>query len=115
MSTRRAQGVDLRAVGLAAVDGEDAHAHAFAVFGDRVGDLQGEFARGREDERLRIFLRGEVVEDGEGEGGGLAGAGLRLADDVGAGEHEGDHARLDGRRFGVAKFGDGLENLLAEI
>jgi hypothetical protein len=59
-----------------------------AVFADVVGDLGGEFTRGRQDERAgRLGLPGlrrarETVDDGECEGCGLAGAGLGDAEKV---------------------------------
>jgi hypothetical protein len=60
---------------------------------------------------LRIFLSLKIVENGEGEGGGFACAGLGLTDYVNAGEHEGDHARLNGSGLGIAEFSDGLHDL----
>jgi hypothetical protein len=45
---------DLRSVGLTAVDGQHAHVEVLAVFGHRIGDLQGKFARGREDQCLHV-------------------------------------------------------------
>ena len=53
----------------------------------------------------------EPVEDGEREGGGLAGAGLGGGEDIAAGEDQRDGFGLDGGRGGVPLFGDGLEQV----
>jgi hypothetical protein len=86
-----------------------------AVLGHRIGNLQGEFARGREDQSLHMSLRLKVLENGEGKGGGLAGAGLCLTDHIRAGEHDGDQRGLDGRRRGIAKLGNGLHDLVTQV
>ena len=67
--------------------------------------LRGEFARRFEDERARAggMMLAELRENGQGERGGLAGAGLGAADDVASGEHERDGAELDGRRLDVTR------------
>jgi hypothetical protein len=43
------------------------------------------------------------------ETGGLAGAGLRRAEQVAAGEDHRDGLQLDRRRFGIALVGDGAQ------
>ena len=70
----------------------------FAILGHRIGDLQGKFARRRENQCLHVSILFKVVKNGEGEGGGLACACLGLTDHIHTCEHEGNHARLDGRR-----------------
>jgi hypothetical protein len=50
------------------------------------------------------------MKDGEGEGGGFAGAGLGAAEDVLAGHHVGDSLGLDGCGDGVILCGEGAEN-----
>jgi hypothetical protein len=45
------------------------------------------------------------------EPGGLAGAGLRGAEQVAACEYDGDGLRLDGGGYGVALLGDAAEQL----
>ena len=73
--------------------------------------LRGEFARGFEDERARAGrVLAELREDGQGERGGLAGAGLRAADDVASGEHERDGAELDGRRLDITHRLDAVQD-----
>mmetsp|Transcript_9965 Transcript_9965/g.21144 ORF Transcript_9965/g.21144 Transcript_9965/m.21144 type:complete len:347 (-) Transcript_9965:242-1282(-) len=59
------------------------HADERAERLELLADLEGELARRRDDEReQRLRLLHELVKDGQGEGGRLAGAGLRQADDV---------------------------------
>ena len=67
-------------------------------------DLHRELARRRDDERAdgggaaggRRGVREQVLEERDQEGCGLAGAGLRLACDIAAGEGVGQGLRLDG-------------------
>jgi hypothetical protein len=77
--------------------------------------LRGEFARGFEDERARAGrVLPELRKDGQAERGGLAGAGLRTADDVASGEHERDGAELDGRRLDVTHRLDAIHDCRSE-
>ncbi len=57
----------------------------------------------------------DELDGGDAEGGGLAGAGLRLADDVGAAEQHGDGRGLDRRGFLEAHPLDRLEDFRREI
>jgi hypothetical protein len=105
-----AQRVDLRAHADAAEDGGGAHAHVLGVAADVVVDLRGQFAGGREYQhartaRLRLALAEQAVQHGQGEGGGLAGAGLGGGEQVVTGDHQRDRAHLDRGRLGVALFG----------
>ena len=81
-----AQGAELDAVPLAAVDRE--HVHARQVRGvplERLAHLERQLAGRREHQRLRRLLAEvEPREDRQRERGRLAGAGLREADDVAA-------------------------------
>lgn len=66
--------------------------------------LGGQFTGRFQDERAGASARQMFVEfgkDRQGEGRGLAGAGLGAADDVAPRQHERDGAKLDGRRIGV--------------
>jgi hypothetical protein len=56
----------------------------------------------------------EVLKDGQRERGGLAGAGLRQAEDVSAVEDGGDGLELDWARLGVAGGFDAFDDVLAE-
>lgn len=80
-----------------------------------VKDLHGKLARGRDDQRpqsvvvcpLRVV---ELLEHGDEEGEGLAGAGLRGGEEVVAFQGEGDGACLnvsEGLEVGGAKAGGG--------
>ena len=131
------QAGELRGDGLAAVDGDDAHAEVPAVAVDRLGDLHRELPRGREDERRRpaatavagdaaavdggaglaglVHAAGEVLEDRQGEGGGLAGAGGGLGEQVAAREQGRDRRLLDGRGLLVAETGEGALEPLVEV
>ena len=73
----------LRADRRAAEDGDDIDALAPAVRPQRLGDLDAQLARRREDERLDLRDVGvDVLQDRQSERGRLARAGLRLTDDV---------------------------------
>jgi len=48
-------------------------------------------------------VRPEAVEHGQGEGGGLAGAGRGGGHEIASGEHDGDALRLDRSRLGIAQ------------
>jgi hypothetical protein len=51
------------------------------------------------------------LQDRQHEAGGLAGAGLRGAEQVAACQNDGDGLRLDGGGNGVALLGDSAEQL----
>ena len=115
------QAAQLRAGGGTAVDGEDARAHAPAVLRDRLGDLQRELAGRGEDETERRCAAGahgallaEALQHGQREGGGLAGAGGGLADQVAAFDQRRDGLGLDRGGNRVAERGDGPLQLGAE-
>ena len=78
------------------------------------GDLLGEFARGDEDDRLEGQPPGGQVEEGQAEGGGLARAGLGLAEDVLPGERGGDQLALDLGRALEAHGFDGADDGVAQ-
>ena len=92
-----------------------------AVGAEALADLAAEFAgrrtaraaRGAFGARLPS-VRGEALQDGQGEGGGLAGAGLGDADQVAAGKDGRDGRGLDGRRARYRLFGEGAGNGLGE-
>jgi hypothetical protein len=58
-----------------------------------------------------VRFRAQDLQKGEGEAGGLAGAGLGRAQEVLAGENNGNGLRLDRRGRGVALFRDCAEQL----
>jgi hypothetical protein len=53
----------------------------------------------------------QALQQGQGEAGGLAGAGLRGAEQVASREDEGDGLRLDGGGFGIALLRDSAKQL----
>ena len=75
-----------------------------ASFSASLRHLQGQFAGRRHDEADRPLelVRPPAVEERQHERGGLAGAGLGLADDVLARERGRNDGFLDRRRVGVA-------------
>jgi hypothetical protein len=62
---------------------------ARAVGAQRLRDLDAQLARRREHERLHVASTGRRLDHRQPERGGLAGAGLRLADHVAALEQRG--------------------------
>ena len=111
-----AQGRQLHAVPLAAVDGQ--HVQAGQVRGvalEGLGDLERELAGGREHQRLRLLLlEVDAREDRYGERGRLAGAGLGQADDVATLQQRRDRGGLDRRGRLVADLRQGLEHPLVD-
>ena len=113
----------------------DAEVAAVAV--DGLGDLHRELPGGREHERGRaaaaavagdaaavdgeagraglVHAAGQVLEDRQGERGGLAGAGRGLGEQVAAREQGRDRHLLDGRGLLVAEGGDGAQQPLVEV
>ena len=80
----------------AAEHGHDLDALLLAVGAQRLGHLDAQLARRRQDERLHLGVVGvDVLEQRQPERGRLAGAGLRLADHVAALEQRRDGLLLD--------------------
>ena len=75
-------------------------------------DLRRELARRLQDERTRAngIMFAELGKDRQGERGGFAGAGLRAADDVLAGQNQWYGAELDGGRIDVSHRLHALKN-----
>ena len=101
-----AQRLDLRLVGAAAIDREDAYAAGLAGALDVAVDLNAQLAGRDDDQRLRAAGRlvvgealvlgpDEALEQWHTEAERLAGAGLGLPDDVVAAEGDRDRERLD--------------------
>ena len=91
-----------------------------AVGAEAVGDLAGQFARRREHQHAAGFLVGpqalgvQALQDRQREGRGLAGSGLRDADDIAALQHERNGLGLDGSGGFVFLFGEGAKDRLYE-
>ena len=97
--------------GLAAVEAADGDVLAVGELLDFGDDLLDEFAGGGEDDPLGALAAGlEHLDQGDAEGGRLAGPGLGLADDVVAVEGLGDQLGLDRGRLDVADLLEGPEH-----
>jgi hypothetical protein len=60
-------------------------------------------------------MRAESRKHGQGERGGFAGASLRRGDEIAAAKDDGDGAKLNRSRVGIAGGLDATEDLLGEI
>ena len=105
--------LDLALVRLAAVDRHDLRGPVRGGELEVLGHLHAELAGRHDDERLDAALGvvAEALDDREAEPEGLAGAGLRLADDVLAREGEGDGLFLDGEGIDDALPGEGVDDV----
>ena len=103
--------------GLAADDQRLGELVVLAVGVEILGDLGGELPGRLEDQRPghpgARPAGGQDVDHRQGERRGLAGAGLRAAEDVASHQDMGDGLRLDRRRIGVARVGNRAEDLFA--
>ena len=110
------EGVDLLADGLAAVQAHQPH--ALMIYGDiphLVGDLHGQLPGGRHDDGLHLLaLRVDLLNDGNAESHGLAGAGRSLGDHVPALHHGRDAAGLYRRGNSIALVADGPQRGLRQ-
>ena len=108
--------VDLALVGLAAVDRHDAGGAALRQHVDVFVDLNAQLARRYHDERLHPVsgVGSEALDDRDAEAERLAGAGLGLADDVLAGQAQGDGLLLDGESVDDALLGEGFDDVLVD-
>ncbi|CAA9257679.1 MAG: hypothetical protein AVDCRST_MAG83-2530 [uncultured Arthrobacter sp.] len=120
------QRLDLRLVGPAAIDGDDARVALLRRGGEVAGDLDGEFAGGHDDEGLRcardrklvvagVIGADDALQGGDAEAKGLAGSGLGLADDVVAAQGDRQGHRLDGEGVEDPGVGQRLHNVGADV
>ena len=111
---------NLRAMRHAAEDHGDLERQPRREIAETLRDLAGEFARRAEHERACSELRRragigeELVEDRQREGGRLAGAGLRDADEIAALHQSGNRLRLDWRRLMETHFDERFDEGLGE-
>ena len=96
----RLQPGQLHGVGRAAVDRQHVDLRQVgAVAAERLGDLQGQLAGGRQHQRLgRLVGDVDLGQDRDGERRRLAGAGLRQSHHVGTCHQRRNRRRLDRRR-----------------
>jgi hypothetical protein len=111
-----AQAPELLAHRGSAVDGRHARVGARAQRDELGRHLQGELARGHEDDGADMADRGrEELGEGNAEGGGLARAGSGAGDEVGSGGEEArDSEGLYGGRLLEALPGEGGERIGTE-
>ena len=113
------QRLDLRLVRASTVDRGDARPEELSSADQVGGDLHGELARGRDDQRLRWGTvaagQRELVEQRHSEPKRLARAGTRLADEVIAGERDRQGEFLDGEGAGDADVGEGVHDLRLDV
>ena len=94
----------LVAVPDASIEGDDPYRAAAPEGLDFGGDLRAQLARGHDDEREgRGRAAVDALEDGQREGAGLPGAGLRLGKEVATRAQVRDRELLDGRERGPAE------------
>ena len=104
----RRERLDLRPLAHAADDDRVAQMQKASIGPDAVADLDGEFARRRQDQRTRGFRFAQLVPDAkplqqrQRERGGLAGSGLRQTEQVLSVEQRRDGTRLDRRGLRIA-------------
>ena len=119
------EGLDLGLEGDAAVDFDDAGRQVPGSLAQILGDLLGEFAGRQDDEGLRLVRveevlvalfvgRDDVLEDGDAEAEGLAGAGLGLADDVVALQRGAKRQGLDGEGVRDALVFEGVDDRVGD-
>ena len=100
----------LATVANAAVDQADPQAGMFGKLFQSLGDLVGQLPRRFQNESAESAGLFQVLKNGQGEGGSFAGAGLGGADQVLAGEGDGDRLSLNRSGFLEAKLFHGLED-----
>ena len=114
------QGLDLAAIAQATDDGAEAQPEATAVGVEAARDLDRKLAGRRQHEATRVLgLRAlaearEVLQHGQREGRGLAGAGLGNAQHVATLQERRNGARLDGRGHDVLGGFEGTQQRLGQ-
>ena len=115
------QRLDLWTLAHAAEDDRGAQGEMTAIGAETVVNLDRELAGWGEDEcPHRATLQGQArrcqaLQDRQGKGSGLAGAGLSDAEQIPAGEEVRDGLRLNRRRLDIVFRGDGALKRLDEI
>ncbi len=105
--------VDLPADRLAAVDGHRMDAPPMRELEHFAFHLHGQLTRRNEHQRLRtvyVAPRRQAFQDGNDEGRRLAGAGVRLTQDIHPGQRAGNQSGLDFRGLQIAGLLQGLHH-----
>ena len=107
--------LQLPADGLAAVDGQNAHAEVPAVPMERLRDLHGQLAGGHQDQRRRLRVppvgRRQPLQHRQGERRRLAGPGRGLTEQVVPAQQGRYRRPLDRRRLLVPQIGERAQQL----
>ena len=115
---------DLRVHADATKDHGRSELQVFAVVTHRLFDLSGQFAGGGQDQHAHpgapVFghgaaAHGQLVQHGQGEGGGFAGAGLGPSQQILTRQNGRDGLGLDGGWVFVAQLAHGFEDRRGEI
>ena len=110
------EGVQLRAVADAPIDGEAPNPAVGRDHGNFLGNLGRELSRGNHDQRLGL---GEIdiggFDQGNSEGTGLSAAGLGLNDQVPVPSHQGNDLALHGHGRGPAEIAHGGAQVVIEF
>jgi len=115
---------DLRVHAHAAKNHGGVELQVFAIVAHRLFDLSGQFAGGREHQSAdgfaakAVFARltqAQLVQQGQGERGGFAGAGLRTCQQVLSGQNGRNRLRLNRRGGFIAELAHGLHDGRSQI
>ena len=104
------QGTELSFNGLSSVNREDVQIPPVrGQPAEFFGYLNGQFARGAQNNRLDISVRHDLFQNGQSEGSRFARARLRLPHDVPTGEQGRNRQKLNGRRLFKAHIFNGFQ------
>ncbi len=109
---RRREFIRLLAVTDAAINDGDFQIREARIIANGRFHLRREFARRLQNERARAdrIVSAQLGKNRQGERGSLAGAGLRAADDVLAGQNQRNGAKLDGGRIHITHRLDAVQH-----
>ena len=111
----------LRLVRAAAVDGGDGDRQVLSGLREVLAHLDGELARGHDDERprsavklLNVRVVEDAVEEWDAETQRLAHAGAGLTDEIVSAERDRQRELLDGKRVRDSAAGQGIDDLCGD-
>lgn len=107
--------LDLPGVGAASINGGGADAQSFAEAEDLIADLGGQLPGGDDHQGFDAAIATELLKHGKSEGGGFAGTGMGLCDEVAPLQDQGDRLFLYRAGFAESRLFDGLGQLGFEV